>query len=715
MVRKSLVGFVLVACMAGSFGCAATQPRPIQTDSALGRVVVYRNGVAYFERRALVDGDQLTLTVPVERVDDFLKSLTVVDAKTGKSLPVSFPTMDRDGDEAQMVIQLPTKGKHDLRISYVTESPAWKPSYRLLLDETGSAKLEAWAVVDNVSGEDWDKVSIGVGSTSALSFKYDLHSVRIVERETLSDGRALALAPPTGGSPYAIAGKELQVVGNIRLDAVDEIANEPRRETAHRIQEQTRTETRGKKARKRPRNRWSNKSGGADRTTSAPATGSAAGIGGLALQQIAGRIRGSGQKVRIEGFARPGDKDRRGASLKRANAIRDGLIANGVSADQVEAVGTGHVSTKDGVRVLAVQNKTPTFTQSAKQDPAAAKSDDPIGSAYFVAKRPMTIEKGHSAMVSMLATKAEARQVYYYDPISTRGSKRFAFKAVELHNPSKYTLDSGPFTVYAKSQFLGEGLSEPIPPKSKAFIPFALDRKMIIEPEVTTREEIDKLVTVERGIVNTEAQRIRRSELTLHNRGDSEALVYIRHAVPKGWKLRDDKTKFEKLRGAYLFPVKVPARGAKKLRIEEAMPIMKTVDIRTAPGIKDLALFLRTSSRLEPELKKKLAEIIEMHRDMADMQERIDVIHEQMNTYRTRVDEIHVQLVTLRKNQHAVKLRRHLAKKMEEISDRLQQSTMQVTDLEGKRMTHKVELQDRLAELTLRKRKEQREAVASTK
>src|SRR5699024_11846198 len=69
----------------------------------------------------------------------------------------SFPTL-RSSD-------LP----RELRISYVTESPAWKPSYRLKLSKQGPARLEAWAVVDNVSGEDWKRVAVGVGSTSALS------------------------------------------------------------------------------------------------------------------------------------------------------------------------------------------------------------------------------------------------------------------------------------------------------------------------------------------------------------------------------------------------------------------------------------------------------------------------------------------------------------------------------------------------------------------
>jgi len=86
--------------------------------------------------------------------------------------------------------------------------------------------LEAWAVVDNVSGEDWERVSVGVGSTSALSFRFDLHSVRFVERETLSDGQVLGLAPPTGGSPYTVAGKELQLLANVSLDDLNAKSDE---------------------------------------------------------------------------------------------------------------------------------------------------------------------------------------------------------------------------------------------------------------------------------------------------------------------------------------------------------------------------------------------------------------------------------------------------------------------------------------------------------
>src|SRR5690348_7689027 len=100
---------------------------------ALGRVVVYRNGVAYFERRAHLTGTTLSLSVPRGMVDDFLKSLTVKDAATGKSLPVTLPSQTSEhGAMVQMAVQLPAGAPRDVILTYITEAPAWKPSYRVV-------------------------------------------------------------------------------------------------------------------------------------------------------------------------------------------------------------------------------------------------------------------------------------------------------------------------------------------------------------------------------------------------------------------------------------------------------------------------------------------------------------------------------------------------------------------------------------------------------
>ncbi len=664
-------------------------PRPIQTDASLGRVVVYRNGVAYFERRAVVHGDRFALEVPAERLDDFLKSLSVVDAKSGNAVPISFPTLDHAEGITTVMVNLPKAGDYDLRISYVTESPAWKPTYRLKLQDGNKAELQSWAVVDNVSGEDWKRVAVGVGSTSALSFKYDLQSVRYVERETLSDNAELGLAPPPGGSSYAVASKEVRVLGNFGADAIDDLQRPER--AAHYDSASRGGEGQGLKSSSAAAPMPEEE--GPKKRAALPA-----------IARLAAQLRTNNGKIKVLGYARPSDKDSAGKSLERANAIRDQLLESGVAASQVEVVATGQLANGDGVRIVSVDAEAPKPVQGKAV--AEASPDSPIGSAYFLAPSPLTIEKGHSAMVSMLTAQAEAKAVYFYDPISARGSKKYAFRSVLLQNPTHHTLDAGPVTVYEGGQFLGEGLSDAILPDSRAFVPFALDRKLIVDTDSGTREVVDRLLTIERGIVHSEARSIRTTKLSLVNRDTKPATVYVRHPITEGFKLEAPASGVEKLGGAYLFAVTVPANDSVTLGIEESTPMQKSLDIRTDDGIVALGLYLRSASKLDPELESKLTHIVERHRAMVELSERLATIQAQSNVYRERIEEINTQLVSLRRVTQAGELSRHLAKKMEEISQRLQKATIDSADLEAKRLTERVAMEDQLAELTLEKRKE---------
>src|SRR5262245_56842234 len=166
MHRFTLLALFLAAC--------AHRPATVAVDRAvLGRVVIYRNGVAFYERRATVVDGNVTVHVPRDRVDDFLKSLTVVDPVTRKPVSVTIPRKEADdGAYLTMTLETDDPRQSEVLLTYVTESPAWKPSYRIAVGDNGKVMLEGWAIVDNVSGEDWRGVLVGVGSSSALSFRY---------------------------------------------------------------------------------------------------------------------------------------------------------------------------------------------------------------------------------------------------------------------------------------------------------------------------------------------------------------------------------------------------------------------------------------------------------------------------------------------------------------------------------------------------------------
>ena len=708
-------------------GCAAQlQPDPIVSSAALGQVVIYRNGVAYFERFAPATETEVTLRVPRARVDDFLKSLSVVDTKTGEPMPVSYPTLDYTVGVAQMTIKLPPK-HNGMRITYVTESPSWKPSYRLVLDDEGGGQLLAWAIVDNVTGEDWDTIKVGVGSTSALSFRYNLHSIKQVHRETLESGSFMAVAPPTGGSPqldsnpgarlvFKLSDDELQqmVVAQNDGDADDVVPNDAQLESTttsipHKHMSQSgrapapsghRSSPAAPPPDPRPRSR----------AKMAEVRQQQSRMRRMA-SRISSQLRRGNQRVVIEGFAQRKDTNAREASLTRANVLRNELIANGVPADRIEAIGTGSYHAGQAVKATLVAAAETTANAPNAAAPAAdaasaadiAAATQPLGQAHFVSAQPMTIARDHSAMVSILNDHTKAQRIYFYDPISKRGSKDYAFNAVRLTNPTKYTLDGGPITIYKKGQFLGEGLSEAILPGASAFIPYALDRTVIIEPEHNSTDEIDALLSIQRGIVTATSKRIHKTTLSITNRGQQTATVYVRHRVQPGYQLHAGARKVEKLGGAHLFPVTVAAGQTFKLVIEEATPKRTTINIRNDSGVQTIALYLR-KAKLSAKLKDSLDEIVRRHFARADLEEHIHTMTDQSRLYRTRVDELSRQLVKLRKVPQAEKLRQHLSDKMQEISEKLQTNTLKISELKGDLMTARIELQDALAELTLKNR-----------
>src|SRR6185369_4076187 len=173
----------------------------------------------------------------------------------------------------------------------------------------------------------------------------------------------------------------------------------------------------------------------------------------------------------------------------------------------------------------------------------------------FESTTPMTVARGTSAMVSILKTQTDGEVVYFFDAESQRGNKSFPFNAIRIKNPTDSVLETGPVTVFGDGKFIGEGLTEPIPAKSIAFIPFALDRQILVETQEDAVDKIAKIITVQRGVFSTEVQHTRRTTLTLNNRTAEKAVVYIRHTVPENYALTKPADAKEKLGNAYLLKV----------------------------------------------------------------------------------------------------------------------------------------------------------------
>ena len=699
-------------------GCGTTQATYVKSpDTTLGRVVVYRNGVAYFERVAQVEGDSLKLQVPADKVDDFLKSLTVTDARTGEPAPIAYPTTAPTSATGliDMKITLTGTSPHRLRLSYVTEAPSWKPSYRFVVGKAGKVNVQGWAIVDNTSGEDWNGIKLGVGSSSAMSFRFDLRSVRTVERETLQSNDLFALAPPTGGSTY---GKdERRVVGDLDDGAL--ALNEEQQMDQPAPGKAPATPSAA------PDPKGAHKSAPASRApvgpTHAGGAGGDRGGAGQGFSQMARSLAGSANQILVEGYATKDDANKEAASQERANRARDNLVRNGVDPSKIVAVGRGEQAGRaGGVRIVEAKpppppaDKSGAATTAANGTPAPG-SQEPIGAAHFESQTAMNVPRGTSAMVSILSTETDGEIVYLYDAESARGNATFPFRAVRVKNPTDSVLESGPVTVFGDGKFIGEGLSEPIPARSVAFVPFALDRQVVVESQDGERDEISRILTVSRGVFSTEVKHTRKKTYTLHNRTDDRASIYIRHTVAGGYALTKSPAgtcvtgACEKLGGAHLFKVDIDAKKSADVVVEEETPVFKTTDIRTPAGLDLVKVFLSQGAAKGP-LKEKIAELVRLQGEMAKIEQHILTTREQMGEYRVRMDELHAQIVTLKAVKSAGPLMVSLEGKMREISDKTSKATIDLVGLQEKQMIARIHFQDGIAELTLEKDEKQASA-----
>jgi len=693
--------------LATGTGCSTTTSY-VHSETTLGRVVVYRNGIAYFERTADVQGDRLTLKVPADRVDDFLKSLTVVDAKTGQPAPVSYPTKlpSTETGLIDMNIGLQPGSSHQLKLSYVTEAPSWKPSYRVVLGQNGKVELEAWAIVDNTSGEDWKNVRLGVGSSSALSFRFDLQSVRLVERETLQQHDLFALAPPTGGATYGRDSLQKKLIADLDDRSLEAAAAAPPPPPPASPVMVTELSASG---------RPGGALGGLFRghASSAPKPSSKAAASPLVLAdpspsdgvgRMVQSLKGSQAQVVVEGFAREDDGDKQAASLARANKLREELVRGGVSPSQIVAVGKGAQAGRNGgARVVEApaQPKAKDGDEKAAAAASAAAQGEAIGTSNFESGNVTSVDRGMSAMVSILKKETEGEVVYLYDPESARGNGRFPFRSVHMKNPSDSALETGPVTVFGDGHFIGEGMAEPIPARGHAFIPFALDRQIVVDQSTGETDEIARIITVQRGVFSTEVQHKRKTTFSMTNRLDERATVYVRHTVPEGYKLASfpPGAGEEKLGSANLLRVVLEPHGKIDVAIEEVTPVFKTIDVRAPQSIEEVRVFL--SRAAAGPLKAEVDALLKLNKEMADVDQRISTVREQMGEYRQRMNELHEQIFTLKAVRTAGPLMQSLEAKMQEISDKLSKATIEIVALEEKRMVARVHFQDGVADLSL--------------
>jgi outer membrane protein OmpA-like peptidoglycan-associated protein len=200
------LGRVLLLCVPLLAACGS---RP-KTELTLRQVVLYQNGIGYFEHTGRPRGQRIDLAFRRHEIGDVLKTLTIVSAEPGAAATVNATVPDAaDADTGHPSGNEPGAGEKpepkepqdridvaialdrpvgEVAIAYAVPMPTWKASYRLVLPAAGAqdALLQGWAVINNTSEQDWRNVKLTLATGAPLSFAIDLHTPEYVPRPDLT-------------------------------------------------------------------------------------------------------------------------------------------------------------------------------------------------------------------------------------------------------------------------------------------------------------------------------------------------------------------------------------------------------------------------------------------------------------------------------------------------------------------------------------------------
>ncbi len=106
---------------------------------------------------------------------------------------------NHDAQKKTVSITFDGTGSRQARIAYLTETPVWKTTYRLVLDEGKAPYLQGWAIVENQTPQDWRNVTLSLVSGRPISFTMDLYQPLYNPRPVIQPELYANLRPQTYG------------------------------------------------------------------------------------------------------------------------------------------------------------------------------------------------------------------------------------------------------------------------------------------------------------------------------------------------------------------------------------------------------------------------------------------------------------------------------------------------------------------------------------
>lgn len=128
-----------------------------------------------------------------------VESVRPLDASYATRLGSALDALSTRRARSERMIRVLAQGP--ITLGYVTETPVWRATYRLVFDRTdGSGVLQGWALLHNDTDEDWRGVRVQLANGRPDSFLFPLAAPRYARRPLVTPEDQLATVPQLMGT-----------------------------------------------------------------------------------------------------------------------------------------------------------------------------------------------------------------------------------------------------------------------------------------------------------------------------------------------------------------------------------------------------------------------------------------------------------------------------------------------------------------------------------
>jgi len=580
----------------------------------------------------------------------------------------------RDADVRRMVISTEGAGERSLLVSYISEVPVWKSTYRIVLDPKhgNGPLLQGWAIVDNVVGQDWENVQLSLVAGAPQSFVQNLSQPYYARRPVVGMPESANLSPQThqatlipGGAMLAgrivdvadspIAGASVRaydsngsMIGATSTDASGVYSFQSLPEGAVRLQ----AESQG--------------------FQTANVVGLSVATGGHRQQDVKLQVGSVAETVTVAASAPTLQTDvtvmAETANPTSRSLGSGAMLGNGTAFKKVAAAPPPKPYSGAGGVGLGAGSYRATTAQE-------------LGDLFeYKLKDPITIQKNRSAMVPIVQSSIGAEKVSLWNE---RSSNPRPERALWLTNSTNLTLDGGSFSVLEDETFAGEGIFDPIRPNEKRIVSYATDLGLVVSSKIGSDQQRVGRVRISHGVLTQEHEVRERKTYTVRNEDTSARAVIIEHPVRSGYELRSVDKPIETTPDWMRFRLPAPSKQTVALVVEEARPILNSFQLN-AISAEQVDFFVREKS-INPQVEEALRKIVAQKAAIAELDEQSTAREEEASKIFDDQQRLRENMKALKGTPEEKALVQRYTKLLDDQENRLAALTKETKEIEARK------------------------------